>query len=60
MAQYHHLFTLAFMLESSDPTGESFTSMDLRTAVLKRIDDLDRSGEWVEAVGPPDESSRIF
>lgn len=57
MPKFNHAFTLAFSLVSGDENGEDVTPQMLRTALLKRIVDLDESrpdqGEWIEAVGPP-------
>lgn len=64
MARYNHAYEIAFSLESSHEDGDDVTPQMLRTALLRRMDDLDIAGEWEEAVGAPfdtyevDESDR--
>lgn len=53
MPRYNHAFSVAFSLESKDKAGEDVTAQMLRTALLRRIDDLDIGDEWVEATGAP-------
>lgn len=53
MTTYNHAFTVAFSMDSADPTGENVTAAELRAALLARIADLDAAGQWIEAVGMP-------
>lgn len=56
---YNHAFTIAFELSgSTDPDGDDVTAEDLRSALLKRIEDLDSAGDfdWLEAAGAPYDS----
>lgn len=45
------MFDTAFSLESAKEDGSDVTPAMLRAALLKRIDTLDASGEWLEACG---------
>jgi len=51
MPRYNHMFDVAFSLESNKEDGSDVTHAMLRAALLKRIEDLDASGEWLEACG---------
>lgn len=51
MPRYNHMFDIAFSLESDDCDAKDVTPAMLRAALLKRIDTLDASGEWLEARG---------
>jgi hypothetical protein len=51
MPRYNHMFDTAFSLESNTDDGSDVTPAMLRAALLKRIDTLDASGEWLEACG---------
>lgn len=56
MPKYNHAYTVAFSLDSDHPDGEDVTPDMLRTALLKRMVDLDENREWEEAVGAPFDS----
>mgnify|MGYP007135081995 CR=1 FL=1 len=59
MTTYNHAYTIAFEVAGSkDPDGEDVTADVLKVALLKRIEDMDSSGdlEWLEAVGAPFDS----
>ena len=54
MTTYNHMFSVAFTVAGSDDkTGETVTITALRSALLRRIIDLDTHQEWTEAVGVP-------
>jgi hypothetical protein len=54
---FNHMFTIAFEVSgSTTENGTDVTPALLRTALQKRIADLDRNGEWNEAVGSPDDT----
>lgn len=67
MSHYTHTYTIAFSLVSHHPSGSDVTADMLREALVRRIEELDASryrpasspdGEWLEAVGDPDDSCR--
>jgi hypothetical protein len=53
--KFNHAFTIGFSLVSQDVNGEDVTSYMVKTALQKRIEDLDSEGEltWMESVGAP-------
>ena len=51
MAKYNHMFDVAFEVISDDAEGEDVTPAMLRAAMLRRIEILDTSGEWLHACG---------
>jgi len=55
MPKFNHAYTIAFSLISDDEQADDVTPAMLRTALRKRIVDLDASVpcEWEEAVGAP-------
>jgi hypothetical protein len=60
---FNHAYSIGFSLISNHPEGDDVTPEMLRTALLKRISELDETintgpwaspeGEWIEAVGCP-------
>lgn len=54
--RYNHMYTVAFTVISSHPEGLDVTPEDFRRALTQRMNDLDLSGEWDEAVGAPDDT----
>lgn len=59
MPRYNHAYTIAFALsESEHPDGNDVTPAMLKSALLKRVDDMDKAGdtEWLEAVSAPYDS----
>lgn len=56
MARYNHAYGLAFSVVSTDQDGADITPAMLKAALLDRVADLDRSGEWNEAVGQPQDT----
>lgn len=56
---FSHMFSIAFTVTSPDPKGELVTPQEFRAALTSRMADLDRSGEWDEAVGAPDDTYKI-
>lgn len=59
MPLYSHVYTIAFSVESRDAEGEDVTPRLLRSELLRRIEDLDASEDWIEAVGPPVDSCEV-
>ena len=58
MTKYNHAISLAFEVTSEDPNGNDITVEMLKTALKRRIDNLDASTtpewtEWLEACLPP-------
>jgi hypothetical protein len=56
---YNHTFTLAFSVSGcTDPEGEGITAEEYRSALEKRMDDLDSEGDlvWEEALGAPEDT----
>ena len=50
--RFNHAFTVAFSL-NSDNEGHKVRTEEIRTALQKRILELDAEGQWQEAVGMP-------
>jgi hypothetical protein len=48
--RYSHQVTLAFDVYSADKNGKDITPAMFKAALLARIEDLDRSNEWSDAV----------
>lgn len=55
MTTYNHMFTVAFTVVTKND-GESVTAEELRAGLLQRIEELDFSEMWEEAVGLPDDT----
>lgn len=53
MPKFNHTYTVAFSLISETSDGSDVTPLMMRTALLKRIQDLDQACEWEEALGTP-------
>ncbi|ARK07583.1 hypothetical protein LAV_00208 [Sphingobium phage Lacusarx] len=53
MVKYNHALDIGFEVISADANGEDITPEMLKTALLRRIDELDREGTWIEATGKP-------
>jgi hypothetical protein len=56
MKTYNHAFTIGFSVAgSTDPKGLNLTMQEYRSALLKRMDDLDAEGveAWHSAVDEP-------
>lgn len=53
MPKFNHAVTVAFTVISDQKDGEDITSDMFRTALLKRIIDLDEHDQWREAIGAP-------
>lgn len=50
MTEYNHAYSLGFSLEGSfDEKGEDVTEEMLRSALIKRIEELDKEGEGSHA-----------
>ncbi len=57
MRTYNHAYTVGFSVSKSvHPLADDVTPERLRAALLQRIEDLDKHGEWEEAVGRPFDS----
>ena len=50
--RYNHAFTVAFSLESDTQDGSDITPAMCRAALEARMNELDKHGEWDEAIGP--------
>lgn len=55
---YSHAFTIAFSLESPDPTGQNVPALELRAAIKRRIEDISDE-ELPEAVGLPFDTGEV-
>ena len=49
--KYNHACDLAFEVLSNDEHGEDLTPDMYRIAIKKRVDELDRTNSWDEAIG---------
>ncbi len=56
MARYSHVYAIAFSVVSNDAAGHDVDARQLKAALLARIADLDRAGEWIEAAGMPQDT----
>ena len=52
--KYNHLYILGFSVDSNDP--EDATEREILAGIAERLAELRRTGEVVEAVGPPEDS----
>ena len=48
--KYNHAVDIAFEVISNDEQGEDITPDMLRKALQKRVDELDRTNNWLAAV----------
>jgi len=48
--KYNHAVDIAFEVISNDEQGEDITPDMLRAALKKRIENLDKNNEWLEAI----------
>ena len=48
--RYNHAVDIAFEVISNDEQGEDITPDMLREALQKRVDELDRTNNWLAAV----------
>lgn len=53
MPKFNHAYTLSFEITSNHEEGEDLTGLDLRKALLKRLDDLS-DDDMLEACEPFD------
>lgn len=59
MAKFSHMYTIAFSLISATQDDSDVSPDMVRDALQERMRDLDRStggGEWLEAIGAPDDT----
>ena len=49
--KYNHACDLAFEVLSNDEHGEDLSPDMYRIAIKKRVDELDRTNSWDEAIG---------
>jgi len=49
MTKYNHAFDVAFALESDKEDWGEVSALELKRALLERIDQIDTDGEWLEA-----------
>jgi hypothetical protein len=54
MSKYNHLYLLAFSVDSDDLEGGDPSA--IMRALRRRVHELERTGEVLEAVGVPDET----
>lgn len=54
MPKYNHLYLLAFSVDSDDLEGGDASG--IMRALRRRVHELERTGEVLEAVGVPDET----
>ena len=55
---YAHMFSIAFSIETCDPTGLHIPADLIRLAVKRRVDTCD-DAELLEAVGLPDDTGIV-
>lgn len=53
MPRYNHAYDLAFSLVSNHERGDDVTPEMFRAALVARMEDLDASNAWGEALGCP-------
>ena len=53
MKTFNHAFDIAFEVVSSEEDGSDVTPEMFRSAIEKRMNDLDRFDAWEEAIGAP-------
>lgn len=56
---YNHAVTLAFEVVSEDFYGDDITPEMLKAALIKRIESMDKTGEWAEACLPPYDTHKV-
>jgi len=56
--KYNHACDIAFTVLSNDEHGEDITPDMYRIAIKKRVDELDRTNTWDEAIGIFDTTER--
>ena len=56
MKIFNHTYTLAFSVDTDRRPGAPVNPQEITIALLARINDLNDTGEWDEALGEPEET----
>lgn len=59
MPKYSHAYTLAFEVESSDEEAGDVTPAMFKSALLRRIAEMDEENSWHAACGAPFDTIEI-
>ena len=59
MAKFSHLFAIGFSIVSDEEDGSDVTPEMFRDALVKRVRELEQYNEWLEALGPPEETDAL-
>lgn len=60
--RYNHMFSIAFSVESFEEDGSDVDAAMLRSALLRRIADLEAEavyGGWEESCGAPEDTYEV-
>ena len=59
MAKFSHLFAIGFNVVSDREDADDVTPEMFRAALLQRVRELEQFNEWLEALGPPEETDAL-